>query len=90
MKLWLWKNGSSDSDFSDTTNITMPESSDAHSGGIVVLAETKEEAIKLTEKYIGKEPIRYYDVFEDKEGNSEPIEIPLDKKGVVIFARGDC
>ena len=62
MKIFIWKNGNSDSDFCPDENINMEEnlkghegdypSSNAHSGGIVILADNEEEAIKLFIEYV--------------------------------------
>jgi hypothetical protein len=92
MKLFLWTNGISESDFADTTNIKMPESSDQHSGGIVVLANDMEEAIKIAKTYPKKPD--YLDEEDEwkpwDEDPKDPIVIDLDKPGVIIYCSGDC
>ena len=91
MKLFLWLNNGSESDFTDRYNCIMPNSSNAHDGGIVVLAKSEEEAIKLINDYT-----RNVDIREDKEEcdggtiDTKPVIIPIDKKGVVLYCDGDC
>ena len=91
MKLFLWSNETEQSDFGEKINCVMPNSSNAHSGGVVVLAETEEEAIKLLKEYTRNVDIRecktdYY----NEEIDTNPFIIPLDKKGVVLFCDGNC
>lgn len=76
-KIYLWKNRSSSSDF------TLDENTDIgnHSGGLVVIAENKEDALAIARK------IEY---FEETEFSNEPVEIDLSKKGIVIYADGAC
>jgi hypothetical protein len=106
LKLYLWKNSESTSDFTDRANVNMPESSNAHSGGIVVLAESEEDAVELVKpytrrgmshvdgKYVKNPPIDIrtcnWDMFSDDPLDTSPVEIPIDKRGVVIYASGDC
>jgi len=91
MKLFLWLNDRSDSDFTDKYNCVMPNSSNAHDGGIVVLAESEEEAINLTKQYTRNCDIRKLkeDYFDEKI-DTKPVIIPLDKKGIVLFCNGNC
>ena len=92
LNIYLWLNGSSESDFTDKMNIAMP-GSNAHSGGIVVLAEDEEEARKLATEHIGLDPLECHglDEFDMVEvEDTKPIVINLDKKGVVIFDDGAC
>ena len=90
-KLYLWLNNSSESDFTDKPNIIMPNGSNAHSGGVVVLAESIDEAAELTQKHLGYDPRKCgIDSEMDVEVNTSPIVIDLDKKGVVFHGNGDC
>ena len=71
----------------------MPDSSNAHSGGCVVLAETEEEAIELLKKYTGEADLRERktDDYDDGEPiNTKPVLVPLEQKGVVLYCDGDC
>jgi len=92
MKIFLWSNGVSGSDFTEATNCVMPNSSNAHSGGCVVLAETEEEAIELLKKYTEKTDLRERkDNYEDGEPiDTKPVLVPLEQKGVVLYCNGDC
>lgn len=92
MKIFLWANGVSESDFTDVINCVMPDSSNAHSGGCVVLAETEEEAIELLKKYTGKADLREKtDNYESAEPiDTKPVLVPLEQKGVVLYCDGDC
>lgn len=73
MKLFL-ANGA-ESDFTDDSDFEVSDSTNAHSAGAVILAETPEEAVKL---------------LTDRKATGTLVEIPLDKPGVVLFASGDC
>lgn len=92
MKIFLWTNESQQSDFTDSINCVMPKSSNAHSGGCVVLAETEEEAIEILKSYTQGVDLRQEktNVDYDEEINTKPILVPLDKKGVVLYCDGDC
>lgn len=92
MKLYLWLNSSAESDFTGQANIIMPNGSNAHSGGVVVLAESIEEAAELAKKYLGSDPRDCCDEgnAEGEAANAAPVVIDLDKKGVVIHASGAC
>lgn len=90
LKLFLWMNGLSDSDFADATNCIMPNSSNAHSGGVAVLAESEEEAVNLIMKHTRNVDIREKKIEEYEAIDTRPIVIPLDQKGVVIYCDGDC
>jgi hypothetical protein len=94
LKLFLWKNSESLSDFTEKTNIDMPESSNAHSGGTVVIAESKEEALELLKPYIknDKGEVEEWHLFADNKTivNPEPVVLSFDKKGIVIYCSGDC
>lgn len=86
-------NHSSESDFGDERNVRMPHSSNEHSGGVVVLAENEEEAIEMVKKHSEEIDIREYkedDYYIDSEIDTSPIIIELDKKGVILYADGDC
>lgn len=87
MKLFLWLNQNSKSDltYEYTENFFAHDSSNAHSGGAVVLAENENEAFELLKK-----ANQGVDMRDEKIEESKPIEIPFDKKGVVIFCDGDC
>jgi hypothetical protein len=104
MKIFIWNNGNSYSDFCTDRNISMEEnlkgyeddypSSNSHSGGIVILAENKEEAIKLLIESYSKSQKWDKDFnkeyFEKRFREVTPVEIGLDKKGIILFAKGDC
>lgn len=80
MKLFVVENGKATSDFEvkDDFEVVEPSySSNAHSGGAVVLAETEEEARALITKHV-----------ENWVGTL--TEISLDKSGVILYADGDC
>lgn len=75
MKIYLWKNEGTRTDFSSVDNLPAD-----HSSCLVVLAETKERAIKL-----GKEFIETNDRLSDN-----PVELEIDKEGIIAYADGDC
>jgi len=92
MKIYIWNNGNSDSDFIDYENINMDDildySSNAHSGGIVVLAKSKKEAI---DKIIGiMKETEYEAMARESLLKSDPVVINMKTSGVVLFANGDC
>ena len=74
MKLFVWINKNSDSDFIDSANADFGN----HSGCFVVLAENEEEACAMA----NKETLSI--------GNTKPVEIDLSKKGIVVNADGEC
>lgn len=99
MKLYLWKNNNSQSDadveYGDNisgsvNNFYSHDSSNAHSGGCVVLAENDEEAFQLLKKYNDNFDMRNEEDRWSEYNGPKPIEIPLDKKMVVLFCSGDC
>ena len=95
MKIFLWSNMSGQTDFANygsDVNIAMPNSSNAHSGGIVVIAETLEKAIELAKKYTeGKSPVDCNEDFcNDEKLDTKPIVLNIDKEGVVLYCDGDC
>lgn len=74
-KIYIWKNGGSDSDFLENANADFGN----HSGGGVVIAASEEEARELIKQWGGEG---------DFAANS--VEIDLSKKGVVLYADGQC
>ncbi len=91
MKLFLWKNDRSESGVEQyLNNFYHKDSSNAHSGGCVVLAENEEEAFQLLKEYNDDFDMRNETDRWDENNNPRPIEIPLDKKIMVLFCDGDC
>jgi hypothetical protein len=85
IKLFAVQNGNSESDFKLNEDFVCG-GSNAHSGGVVVLAENLKEAEKLVREAINKDD--GYSLEESTVGTLK--EIKLDKKGLVIFSDGDC
>lgn len=97
MKLYIWNNGGSTSDFQPECNVDMGQvqdySSDAHSGGIVVLAESLEQACELAVKNLQEGGD--YCPTERADGykyllTTTPAIVELDKPGLVLYASGNC
>ena len=84
LRIFAVMNGYSDSDFGLSDDF-QSGGSNAHSGGVVVIAETLEEAQTMVDKAILKDD--GYNLEERNVGTLKEIEL---KKGVVIFAGGDC
>jgi hypothetical protein len=80
MKLYIWKNNRTDSDFvDDDTYLVASRYVEAlnepdHSACMVILAENEEEAKKIAGDYV----------------KGKPIEVGLDKSGVIVDATGEC
>lgn len=100
MKLYLWKNSASETEIDGlgccNANIKMPDSSNAHSGGIVILANDIDEAVKLAKKYTGGvDPRDCCDIGEDElpNLNAAPAIIELNdfiKPRVILYCDGNC
>lgn len=90
MNIYIWNNGGCDSDFAPDENISMDGicggySSNAHSGGIVVAADTLEEARELIAKNQNTtvDEVNKFDEY-------KPVILSRVKKGVILYADGAC
>jgi len=69
----------------------MPDSSDCHSGGVVVLAESRDHAIELVKKYTKDvDPTLNNKNYYGDKFSTEPVVLELNKPGVIIYCNGDC
>lgn len=87
MKLFAVSNGiETYSDFGLSSDVIFRGSTNCHSGGIVILAETLEQAKKIAEKTVKKDSIG------DEENFSIGTlkEIPFEKSGLVLGCNGNC
>ena len=82
MKIFAVTNGKSGSDFGLNED-WKPPGSNAHSGGLVILAETLEEAIKIAEPLVK-------DSFYKETSIGTLKEVSLEKAGVVLECDGNC
>jgi hypothetical protein len=80
MKLYIWKNNRTSSDFveEDTYLIKSRYSEELrepdHAACMAILAKNEEEALKIAGGYV----------------KGKPIEVSLEKSGLVVDADGDC
>jgi len=85
LKLFAVSNGNSESDFALNEDMVCG-GSNAHSGGAIVVAKNIKEAEKMILKQIKED-----DSYDSENGVVGVLkEIKLNKKGVVLFADGDC